>query len=218
MAVSSSLSRTRIVLADDHPVYRTGLARAIAQRVDLEVVAEVGDGRAALEAIAAWQPDVAVLDIRMPGLDGLEVVTALRAREVGTRVLFLSGSENAESLYAALAVGASGYLLKTSEPAQVCDAIAAVARGEVLFAPELHVALARDIRAREQVGERPFLTEREREILHLTAGGGSATEIAAGLHLSVATVRTHLQNCYQKLDVSDRAAAVAKAMRLGIID
>lgn len=206
------------MLADDHPVYRAGLARAITKRAGFEVVAEVGDGRAALEAIAEWQPDVAVLDIRMPGLDGLEVVRALRAREDTTRVLLLSGSENAESLYAALAEGASGYLLKTSEPAQICDAIAAVARGEVLFSPELHVALAQDIRARERSAERPFLTERERDILRLTAGGQSATEIAANLHLSVATVRSHLQNSYQKLDVSDRAAAVAKAMRLGLIE
>jgi two-component system, NarL family, nitrate/nitrite response regulator NarL len=205
------------VLAEDHPVYRRGLVRAIAQRPDLEVVADVGEGRAALEAITEWEPDVAVLDIRMPGLGGLEVVKALRVRELATPVLLLSGSDDADSLYAALAAGASGYLLKTSEPEQICDAIAAVARGEVRFSPELHVALAQDIRARERSSERPILTERERDVLHMTAAGRSATEIGSDLHLSVATVRSHLQNSYHKLEVSDRAAAVAKAMRLGLI-
>lgn len=199
-------------------MYRSGLVRALAARADLELVAEAGDGRAALEAIATLEPDVALLDIRMPVLDGIEVTRALRARGLATAVLLLSGSEDPERLYTALAAGVSGYLLKTSEHAEICDAIAAVARGEVVFSPELHAALAQDIRAREQQAERPFLTDREQEILRLTAAGRSAAQIAADLYLSVPTVRTHLQNAYQKLDVSDRAAAVAKAMRLGLID
>jgi two-component system nitrate/nitrite response regulator NarL len=207
-----------VVLADDHPVYRGGLVRAISARADLELVAEVGDGQAALEAITTLRPDVALLDMRMPGLGGLEVAKALRARESATAVLLLSGSEEREGLYAALAAGVSGYLIKTAEHVEICDAIAAVGRGDVVFSPELHAALARDIRAREHETERPFLTEREQQILRLTAAGRSAADIAGDLHLSIATVRTHLQNAYQKLEVSDRAAAVAKAMRLGLIE
>jgi two-component system, NarL family, nitrate/nitrite response regulator NarL len=192
--------------------------RAIAERPDLELVADVSDGKAALTVIEESQPDVAVLDIQMPGLDGLGVIRALRARDLSTPVLLVSGSGDADGLYGALAAGASGYLLKTAEHHAICDAIAAVARGEVLFSPELHVALAREIRAREHASGRPLLSERERDILRLTATGSSAADIAKDLHLSVATVRTHLQNAYQKLDVSDRAAAVAQAMRLGLID
>jgi two-component system, NarL family, nitrate/nitrite response regulator NarL len=214
----TSRSQTRVVLAEDHPVYRRGLVRAVSARTDFELVAEASNGREALDAIVAAQPDVALLDIRMPELDGLSVVRALRSRGNATPVLLLSGSEDSDGLYAALAAGASGYLLKTSEPDEICDAIASVARGEVLFPRELHAALAQEIRAREQSVDRPFLTERELDVLRLTAAGRSATDIAGDLHVSVATVRTHLQNAYQKLDVSDRAAAVAKAMRLGLID
>jgi two-component system nitrate/nitrite response regulator NarL len=209
---------TRIVLADDHPVYRRGLVRAIFSRPDLKVIEEVGDGTAALEAITRLQPGAALLDIGMPGLDGLGVVRALRARGDSTPVLLLSGSADAEGLYAAFAAGASGYLLKTAEPDEICDAIAAVARGETLFAPELTAALAKEIRTREQAAARPLLSPREQEVLRLTAGGRSAAQIAADLYLSVPTVRTHLQNAYHKLEVSDRAAAVAVAMRLGLID
>jgi two-component system nitrate/nitrite response regulator NarL len=205
-------------LAEDHPVYRRGLVRAVSARHDLELVAEASNGREALDAILAAEPDVALLDIRMPELDGLAVTRAVRSRGLDTPVLLLTGSEDAEGLYTALAAGASGYLLKTSEPDEICDAIAAVARGEVLFSRELHAALAQEIRAREQGPDRPFLTERELDVMRLTAAGRSSTEIAGDLHLSVATVRTHLQNSYHKLEVSDRAAAVAKAMRLGLIE
>jgi two-component system nitrate/nitrite response regulator NarL len=206
-----------VVIADDHPVYRRGLARAISERPDLRLAGEAADGRAALEAVVQHAPDVAVLDISMPAMDGMQVLKALRRDDRPTAVLLLSGSEQVEGLYGAIAAGAAGYLLKTAEHEAICDAIRAVARGGTVFSPELHASLALDIRAREHQ-ERPLLSARELEVLRLTASGSGAAAIAEQLHLSIATVRTHIQNAYYKLGVSDRAAAVATAMRLGLIE
>jgi two-component system nitrate/nitrite response regulator NarL len=213
-----SRPQTRVFLADDHPVYLRGLRRVIEAQTELSVVGEASDGRGAVAAIRDLRPDVAVLDIRMPGLSGVEVARALQQDPDATRVLLLSGSENVESLYVALAAGASGYLLKTMPAEDICTAIAAVARGEFVFSPELHAALALEIRNREADGAAPLLSTRELEVVGLTAAGGAAADIAAQLFLSVPTVRTHLQTAYQKLGVSDRAAAVAEALRRGLID
>ena len=209
--------RITIVIADDHPVYRRGLARAIADRPEFELLGEASDGRSALTLIEETVPDVAVLDISMPELDGVQVLKALRRDERPTAVLLLSGSTHAEGTYGVIAAGASGYLLKTAENDTICDAIATCSRGGTVFAPELHQSLATEIRAREQQ-QRPLLSPRELEILRMTASGSGAAAIAEALHLSIATVRTHIQNGYQKLGVSDRAAAVAAAMRLGLIE
>ncbi|HZO36799.1 MAG TPA: response regulator transcription factor [Solirubrobacteraceae bacterium] len=207
--------RVTIVIADDHPVYRRGLARAIADRPDLELAGEAEDGRTALALIEQTSPAVAVLDISMPGLDGIQVLKAVRRDARPTAVLLLSGSTHAEGTYGVIAAGAAGYLLKTAEHETICDAIRACARGDTAFSPELHDSLASEIRSRET---RPLLSPREIEILRLTASGSGAAAIAEALHLSIATVRTHIQNGYQKLGVSDRAAAVAAAMRLGLIE
>jgi two-component system nitrate/nitrite response regulator NarL len=208
--------RITIVIADDHPVYRDGLASAIAERPDLELVGEASDGHTALATIEQAAPAIAVLDVSMPDLDGIEVLKALRRDERPTAVLLLSGSRDGEGTYGAIAAGAAGLLLKTAESDTICEAIRTCARGGAVFSPELHESLATEIRAREQQ-QRPLLSARELEILRMTAAGAGAAAIAVELHLSVATVRTHMQNGYQKLGVSDRAAAVAAAMRLGLI-
>ena len=207
-----------MVLADDHPLFLEGVARVMDAWPNLEVVAAVEHGVAAVEAIADLRPDVAVLDLDMPGLDGIAVVRALRARGVDTPVLLLTGSGDAEALYLGLSAGAAGMQLKTASFETICDAIVALARGEARFAPELQAGLAAAIRARESTDRGPRLSEREQEVLRLTASGATAAGIGGLLHLSPATVRTHLQNLYQKLEVSDRAAAVAAGMRLGLID
>ncbi len=208
----------RVVVADDHPVYRSGLIRAVDSDPRLQVLDDYGDGTAALEGIAGHRPDVAVLDLNMPGRGGVEVIRALRARGIDTRVLVLTGSEQASDLYTALAAGATGFVSKTARPQELCEVICAVARGDVRFPVQLRKALAAEIRAREADLERPRLSEREQEVLRLTADGRSAADIAGDLHLSLPTVRTHLQHLYQKLEVSDRAAAVASGIRLGLID
>jgi two-component system nitrate/nitrite response regulator NarL len=209
--------RVRVLVADDHPVYRQGLADVVAARSGLELVGQASTGRDALEEIRRLTPDVAVVDMKMPGIDGLELLQEVIREGIRSRVLFLSGYLQSETVYNALEGGARGYLSKDSSPEAICDAIAAVARGEVVLGPESQGALAEEIRMRTPAVVSP-LSPREREILRLTAGGNSAAEIAADLFLSPATVKTHLQRIYAKLGVSDRAAAVAEAMRRGLLD
>ena len=208
----------RVLVADDHPLYREGVVRAIAARPELELVGAAAHGREALAQIRDLEPDVAVLDVRMPGLDGRAVLDAVVGDELPTRVILLSAYVDSETVYAAVAAGAKGYLSKDADAGQIADAIAAVARGETVLAAEVQSALASQIQRQSGPGEEPELSEREREILVLIAEGRSTPEIGARLHLSPATVKTHLQNLYNKLGVSERAAAVAEAMRRGLLE
>jgi len=210
--------RATVLIADDHPLYREGLARAVSGRPDLELIAEAGDGRAALEQIRQLAPDVAVLDMRMPGLRGLEVVEALARDDSPTRVLVLSAAVESSLVYAAVAAGAAGYWSKDAERDAICDAIAAVARVERVLDPSLQSGVFSEIHAREVDTGRPVLTSREQEILILIAQGKTAPAIGAELYLSTATVKTHLAHLYEKLSVNDRAAAVAEAMRRGLLE
>jgi two-component system nitrate/nitrite response regulator NarL len=210
-------SRIRVIVADDHPVYREGIVRAVRERPDLELVGELATGREALTAIDELRPHVAVLDMRLPGLDGRQLLNAIQRDELPTRVLFVSAYVDSEIVYAAIGGGARGYLSKEATRQQICDAVAAVARGDTVLAPEVHRGLAREIQLRS-ADARPVLTAREREILRLTAEGLSGPEIGRRLYLSPATVKTHLQHLYAKLGVSDRAAAVAEAMRRGLLE
>jgi two-component system nitrate/nitrite response regulator NarL len=209
--------RVRVYVADDHPVFRDGIAGAIARRPEFELVGSSCDGRDALREIGEQRPDVVVLDVRMPGLGGLEVLGALERDGVGARVLLLSAFTESEVVYAAVAAGAAGYLTKSSTRERICDAIAAVARGETVLADEVQAGIAGAIRVRER-GARPVLSAREQEILTLIAGGDGTPAIGRTLHLSQSTVKTHMAHLYEKLGVSDRAAAVAVGMRLGLLE
>jgi two-component system nitrate/nitrite response regulator NarL len=193
------------------------VAQAIRQRPDLELVGETGDGRSALDAIGAEQPDVAVLEGALDGLSGGQVLNAVARDGLRTRVVLIAAHPEPGQVYAALAAGAAGYLTKGTDGRELCDAIAAVARGRTVVAPELQDGVAEQIRLRA-VRDRPLMSSRERETLKLIADGRSAPEIAAALHLSTATVKTHLQHIYEKLGVRDRAAAVAEAMRRGLLE
>lgn len=216
--MSPPSERVAVFVADDHPVYREGIVRAVKERPDLELVGEAGDGRQALEEIRRLQPDIALLDIRMPGLDGTQVLAALRRDSVDTEVLFVSAFMEAELAYRTVADGAKGYLSKSAARTEICDAIATVARGGTAFAPEAQQGLAEEIQQRERAGRRPQLTKREREVLHLIAEGLSAPQIGKRIHLSPTTVKSHLHTLYEKLGVSDRAAAVAEGMRRGLLE
>ena len=207
--------RLRILIADDHPVYRQGLERAIGERPDLELVGSTADGRQALERIHELEPDVAVVDVRMPGLDGLKIVGAVQRDGLRTRVMLLTGYEDSGAAYKALAEGAAGYVSKASDHTELCDSIVAAGRGETVIAPQFAAGIATEIQLRE-TSERPALTARESEVLRLLAEGRTAARIGEELHLSEATVKTHLHNLYEKLGVSDRAAAgPARAARRG---
>ncbi len=210
--------RVRVVVADDHPVYRDGITRAVRDRPDLELVGEAGGGREALELIAEEAPDVALLDFRMPDLDGQAVLHALVRDRSPARVVFLSANTEPAIVFAALAAGATGYLSKDADRSAICDAVAAASRGETVLSPDLQTGLAGQIRLHAAQGDRVVLSPRELEVLALTAQGRSAPEIASQLFLAPTTVKSHLQNLYEKLGVSDRAAAVAEAMRRGLLE
>jgi two-component system nitrate/nitrite response regulator NarL len=210
--------RVRVLVADDHPIYREGIVRAIKERPDLELVGEAGDGRDALDQIKSEKPDVAVLDIRMPKLEGTQVLSAIRRDGIDTEVVFLSAFMESELAYRTVAEGAKGYLSKESSRQEICDAIVTVARGGTALAAAVQAGLASEIQQRERADGRPDLTPRESEVLHMIAEGLSAPEIARRIHLSPTTVKTHLHTLYEKLGVSDRAAAVAEGMRRGLLE
>jgi two-component system nitrate/nitrite response regulator NarL len=210
-------SRTSVYLADDHPVYREGLARAIKERPELELTGQAATGREALAGIAALRPDVALIDVRMPDLDGAEVLRVVERDRLPTRVILLSAALDGEIVYRAIASGAAAYIPKTADRDAILDIVGRVAHGGSYVPPELVGGLAAQIRLRERE-PRPALTSRECQVLRLTADGWSGPAIASELYLSPATVKTHLQSLYEKLGVRDRAAAVATAMRLGLLE
>jgi two-component system nitrate/nitrite response regulator NarL len=217
VAMAQENERVRVVVADDHPLYRDGVVRALSASGQVEVVAEAEDGRTALEAIREYQPDVALLDYRLPGLDGVEVTHAVIRDELPTRVLLVSAFTDSGLVYNALQVGVGGYIAKDARREQIVDAVLACARGETVLPPELASGVASEIRLRA-ANDAPVLTQREAEILRLIAAGKSLPAIAKELFLGVTTVKTHTQHLYAKLEVSDRAAAVAEAMRRGLIE
>ncbi|MEA2403179.1 MAG: two-component system, NarL family, nitrate/nitrite response regulator NarL [Thermoleophilaceae bacterium] len=209
--------RVRVLAAHRQPLYRDAVTRAIKQRPELELVGQAGDGREALEAIGLERPDVAILDRALAGLTGEQVLNAVARDGLQTRVLLIAADPEPEGVYTAIANGAAGYLTQDADARELCDAIAAVARGNTVLAPQLQSGLAGEIRLRA-VHERPFLTDREGEILKLIAAGLTAPQIGRQIHLSTATVKTHLQHLYDKLGVAERAAAVAEAMRRGLVE
>jgi two-component system nitrate/nitrite response regulator NarL len=179
-------------------------------------VGEASDGRDALEQLKRLEPDVAVLDVRLRGLSGQEVLELAVERRSPTRFLFLSAHTESDVVFEALARGAAGYLSKEADRDAICKAVVAIAEGETVLSHDVQRNLAGAIRERN-AGERPMLTPRERAVLSLAAEGLSTREIAGRLKVASATVKTHLQSIYTKLDVPDRTSAVAAAMRRGLL-
>jgi two-component system nitrate/nitrite response regulator NarL len=209
--------RVRVYLADDHPIFLEGIVRAVRERPECELVGFAKNGEEALAALRRLEPDVAVLDVRMGGLSGKEILAAASREGLGTRIVLLSAYLGDDVVYGAIAAGAAGYLSKEMDRDGILDAVVAVSRGAVVLSPEVHTGVAREIQRREMLA-RPRLTRRELEILALAAQGRSTPQIAGGLHLSAATVKTHLQNVYDKLGVTDRTSAVAVALRRGLLE
>lgn len=209
--------RATVLVADDHPLYRKAISRAISQRPDLQLLTEVMDGRSALSALRTLRPDVALVDVRMPELDGLQVLQASRRDALGTAIVLLSGEVDSALAYRSIELGAAGILEKSADETEICDALVAAGRGEISLPTTLQAKLLRQIRLRGGLNA-PQLTPREREVLLMIAEGMSAPDIAEHLTLSPNTVKTHLQSLYDRLGVSDRAAAVAVAMRMGLIE
>jgi two-component system, NarL family, nitrate/nitrite response regulator NarL len=211
-------SRVSVVVADDHPLFREGIERAVKGRPELELVGAAADGRQALEQIRDLVPAVAVLDLRLPGLDGFQILNAVTRDSIPTRVLFLSASGDPEVVYQAVQGGAAGYFRKEADRDAILDAIGAVARGGTVVDSGLQAGVFEQIRMRGTGDERPILTAREREVLTLMAEGLSGPQIAERLIVAIPTVKTHQARLYEKLGVSERAAAVAEAMRRGLLE
>lgn len=207
----------RVVVVDDHPFFRDGLCRGLRQSGYLDVVGEAESGREGLELIRTLRPDVAVLDYQMPDLDGLGVVHAVVRDGLPTKTLILSALTDSAVVFRALQEGANGYLSKNARRSEIVDAVITVAQGGTVVPPELASGLAQQIRLRAQ-SDGPALSERERQVLQGFARGLSIPALAAELYLGTSTVKTHTQRLYEKLGVSDRAAAVAEGMRRGLLE
>ena len=206
---------TRVFVSEDHPVYREGLVESIRERPELELVGESADGLQALDRIRELRPDLALLDLRLPGLDGIEVLRALGEETLDTRVLLLSAYSDGALVYEALEAGAAGYISKDAAASEIVAAIRSAAAGETVLSPGLQERLARQISRHEDQASQ--LSAREREIVTLIADGLSSCGIGERLHLSEGTVKTYTRRAFEKLGVSSRAAAIAEAMRRGIL-
>lgn len=215
----------RVLIVDDQSLVRAGLRVLLRSAPAIEVVGEADNGQSALESAAELDPDIVLMDIRMPIMDGLEATRLLleRARDADRpRVLILTTFDADEYVYEALRVGASGFLLKDADPEQLISAVRVIAAGDALLAPSVTRRLIREFATRPEVRNAhpealSALTEREREILSLVAQGLSNSEIAAKLYISPATAKTHVSRVMMKLDARDRAQLVVMAYEHGLV-
>ncbi|HET6299907.1 response regulator transcription factor [Microbacterium sp.] len=208
----------RLLIADDHPVVRAGLAGLLSDEPGLEVVAEASDGDEAVRLAAATRPDVVLMDLRMPRVDGVAATTRIAAGEAGEpapRVLILTTYESDDQILAAIEAGAAGYLLKAAPQAEIVAGIRSVAAGQSALSPQVAVRLVE--RMRQPAVPETVLTARETEVLRLVASGHSNKQIAVALGIGESTVKTHLLKTFDKLGVADRTRAVTLAMERGLL-
>lgn len=214
--MSMTAGTIRIVIADDHPVVREGLAAMLSREPDIEVVGEASDGQEAVERVASLQPDIVLMDLQMPRLDGVEAIRQIREHYANVQTIVLTTYGDDESIFRGLEAGARGYLLKDAPRDELFRAVRAVARGESLLQPAVAIRLL-DRFSRRSTPPLDALTERELDVLRLLAKGSANKEIGVQLHISESTVKTHVANIFQKLDVSDRTGAVTAALSRGLI-
>ena len=214
-------TRTMIVmLADDHPTFRRGLRALLETESDIQVIAEARDGRETLDMVERLEPDVLVLDMVLPGLDGAEVTRRIRSRGLRTQVLILSAYADEAYVISALRNGAAGYILKVMDEGRLVEAVRAVAAGERYLSPSLRErGLEAWAEGDEDAPEAPYdaLTDREREVLHMVAEGMSNREIAERLHISRRTVETHRLHTMRKLGLKTHCELIRFALRRGIV-
>lgn len=203
-------SPIKIIIADDHPVVREGLSALLGRRPDMTVVAEASNGRELVSAFMLHRPDVSLVDLRMPEMDGADAIVAIRERAPSARLIVLTTYDDDEDIQRSLRAGAKAYLLKDAPREELVACIHAVHEGRTLIAPAIATRLAETIGA-------PMLTARETEVLGLAADGKSNKEIATLLSVSEGTVKSHMASVLQKLDAADRTQAVTVALKRGIL-
>lgn len=208
----------RVLVADDHPIVRAGIAGLIDDEAEFELLGEAGDGEEAVKMSAALSPDVVLMDLRMPKLDGAAATEKILSAGTARAVLVLTTYESDDVILSAIEAGASGYLLKDARAEEIVHAVRLVAAGEVALAPSVAARLVAHTRGeRAATSTVPELSPREREVLAFVAEGLSNPRIAERLFLGEATVKTHLRKAFEKLGVRDRTSAVLRAMELGLL-
>ena len=213
------MEKIHVFIVDDHILYREGVRKMLSMAPDIEIVGEAASGDEAIAQVLTIQPDVVLMDLKMPGVNGIEATRRILYASPRIGVLVLTMFETDETVFAAMRAGARGYLLKDADQEEVLRAVKAVSRGEAIFSPTIAERLIHYFAAlRPTVADLAFpaLTDREREILHLIAQGHSNTEIAERLLLSIKTVQNHVSNIFSKLQVADRAQAIVRARDAGL--
>lgn len=215
------MTNIRLMIADDHKLFREGIKALLAVTDDFEIVGEAEDGETAIKQCLELQPDIVLMDINMPGLNGIQSTRQILEKQPQTRIIMLTMLEDDASIFHAMQAGARGYLLKGADPAEVLSVIRAVAEGQALFGSAIATRLMnyfKELSAKPAVSGTPFpeLTERELEILRLIAQGLNNQELAQKLVLSPKTVRNHITSIFSKLQVADRAQAIVRAREAGL--
>lgn len=203
----------RVLIADDHPMVRSGLHQILESAGDIDVVGEAGTGDEAIRATGELRPDVVLMDLRMPDLDGVAATAEIRRRHPEVHVLVVTTYDSDADIYAAIDAGATGYLLKDARRDEVYTAVRAAARGETVLAPRVASRMLGQVRGTDA----PVLTRREIEVLQLVAAGQRNRDIARSLHIGEATVKSHLLHIFGKLGVDDRTHAVTVALERGVL-
>lgn len=214
----SNMEAIKVLIVDDHTVVRDGLTAVLGRQGDFTVVGEATNGLEAVERARELKPDVILMDLRMPELDGVEAMRRIRAEDPNARFIILTTYDSDEYIFEAIEAGAKGYLLKDASREELFEAVRAVHRGESLIQPGVAArVLDRFAELSRQASDIEVVSEREVEVLRLMARGAANKEIAASLSISESTVKTHVANIFQKLEVNDRTEAVTQALQRGII-
>jgi len=206
----SQATTIRVLIADDHAIFRQGLATIINRDPEMQVIAQAENGEQAIALFGEYQPDVTLMDLRMPAVEGVAAISAICAIAKSARIIVLTTYDSDEDIYRGLQAGAKGYLLKETEPDELLNAIHTVHRGQQYIPPDMGAKLAQRL-------SNPELSERELEVLHSLAQGMSNAEIATALSIGEGTVKSHVNRILNKLDVSDRTQAVIVAVKRGIV-
>ncbi|HWR65704.1 MAG TPA: response regulator transcription factor [Bellilinea sp.] len=207
----------RLVVVDDHALFRRGLIGLLNDMPEFRVVGEAGNGREALPIIQTTEPDIILLDVNMPEMDGIQTVEAVRKLHLPLHILMLTISQHEEDLMGAIRLGADGYLLKNTEPDDLRKSILRVAEGEGALSPEVTGSVMRALARQSELSSQQTLSDRELEVLDCLASGQTTSQIGSRLFISENTVKTHVRHILEKMEASNRTEAVSKAIQLGLI-